>query len=133
MLEHAIRPPSERFDVAFSIDREAVRWHAVDVLDAGWVLVAPGDIVPRTSRQHTDLRVASEVLRYITRVQLGAAIDVGAVALHDDSQLHWPVSGPSSPSEPGPESESEADPESSSSKLSALPMAASAVVSPCGG
>src|SRR5215210_7305636 len=108
MLEDSIGPPSERFDVAFSIDGEAVRWHTINVLDASRVLVAPGDIVPRTSRQDTDLRVASEVLRYIARVQLGAAVDVGAVALHHDSQLHWLVSGPSSPSEPGPESASEA-------------------------
>ena len=37
-----------------------------------------------------------QVLGDVARVQLGAAVDVGAVALHDDGELHCAESGPSS-------------------------------------
>ena len=40
----------------------------------------------------------------IARVQLGAAVDVGAVPLHDDGELHCAESGPSSSPESVPKS-----------------------------
>jgi hypothetical protein len=42
----------------------------------------------RAGRQHLDLHVLGEVLRNIASMLLGAAVDVGAVPLNDDRDLH---------------------------------------------
>ena len=69
-------------------DRKAPHRDAVDLLDAGRQLVAPGDVVAGAGRQDLDLGVPREVLGDVARVQLRAAVDVGAVALDDDRELH---------------------------------------------
>ena len=57
-------------------------------LDAGRELVGPRDIVLRAGGEHLDLGMTREVLRDVARMQLGAAVDVGAVPLRDDRDLH---------------------------------------------
>ena len=42
----------------------------------------------RARRQHLDLHVRGEVLGNVSGVLLGAAVDVGAVPLNDDRDLH---------------------------------------------
>jgi hypothetical protein len=61
----------------------------VDVLDALGQLVLPRDvIVMGARRQHLDLDVRGEVFGDVARVLFGAAVDVGAVPLDDDRDLH---------------------------------------------
>ena len=83
--------------MALVADRETADGDAVDLLDAGRRLVAPGDVVARARREHLDLGVPREALRDVARVQLGAAVDVGAVALDDDRELHDSLDAPPSP------------------------------------
>ncbi len=48
----------------------------------------PGDVVARAGREDLDLGVPREAFGDVARVQLGAAVDVRAVALDDDRELH---------------------------------------------
>ena len=50
----------------------------------GRKLVAPRQVITRARGEDTDLGIACEVLGDVPRVQLGAAVDVGAVPLHND-------------------------------------------------
>ena len=84
------RPKSS--GIALARHREPAHRHAVDRLDARRQLVAPRDVVAGARRQHLHVVVSREMLRDVARVQLGAAVDVGAVTLDDDGELHWPVS-----------------------------------------
>ena len=59
----------------------------------GRQLVTPGDVVARARGEDFDLRVPRQAFGDVARVQFGAAVDVGAVALDDDRELH--CSGPS--------------------------------------
>ena len=74
--------------VALPRDGKALDHDAVDRLGPGGKIVAPRDVVARAGGQHADVRVAREVLGDVPRVQLGAAVDVGAVPLHHDGELH---------------------------------------------
>ena len=51
-------------------------------------LILPSHVVARASGQNLDRRVTGEALGDVARVQLGAAVDVRAVALDDDRELH---------------------------------------------
>ena len=66
------------------------------VFDARGQLVRPGDVIARAGRKHLHLMVAREPLGHVARVLLRAAVDVGAVALNDDRQLHCRSSSRSS-------------------------------------
>src|SRR5437762_4617620 len=66
-----------------SFDRDAVH-----CLAAGRQLVAPRQVVTRARCEDTDVGVACEVFGDVPRVQLGAAVDVGAVPLHNNRELH---------------------------------------------
>ena len=79
-------------------DGEAADRDAVDLLDAGRQLVLPGDVVARAGRHHFDRRVPRQALGDVARVQFRAAVDVRAVALDDDRQLHDSDECPSPPS-----------------------------------
>ena len=72
----------------FAADREAAHGDAVDGLDARAELVVPADVIARAGGDDLDLGVPGEPFGDVARVQLGAAVDVGAVALNDDRELH---------------------------------------------
>ena len=92
LLEDALGARGKELHVPLAIDREALDRDPVDGLRAGRIVVVPGDVIARAGRQHDDLRVRRQMLGDIARVQLSAAVDVGAIALHHDGQLH--CSGP---------------------------------------
>ena len=50
----------------------------------------------RARRQHLDLHVRREVLGHVVRMLLCATVDVGAVPLNDDRDLHCTSSSPGS-------------------------------------
>src|SRR5262245_43697278 len=89
--------PAEDFRIALVLDLEAPDRDAVDALDSSRKLVAPGDVVFRARSEHFDVRVPREPLGDVTRMQLRPAIDVAAVPLNDDGELHpsacwgWPA------------------------------------------
>src|SRR6187402_70731 len=119
MMEHAIRPSSEHVRIAGLIDPESSYRYVVDCFGARLVFVAPGNVVPGARGQHVDVGVLRQMLGDVTGVQLCAAVDVGAIALHDDSELHCAEGSGSSPE---PSSKSPSGPSSN---------AASPVGSPC--
>ena len=86
--EDVRRSPAEIELVALPRDRKALDDDAVDRLGPGGKIVAPRDVVARAGGQHADVRVAREALGDVPRVQLGAAVDIGAVPLHHDRELH---------------------------------------------
>ena len=111
-LEYLLGAPRKNLDVALVGHGEAMDRDAVDDLDAGGVFVVPRDVIARARREDGDLCVRRKMLGDVARVQLGAAVDVGAVPLHDDGELHCSDgSGPSS----SPESAPESDPSASES------------------
>src|SRR5688572_24053990 len=137
LAEHALRPAGERVYVALVIDPKPSHGHAIHLLDAGGIFVAPGHVVARACRQHLYLGMPSQAFGDIACMQLGAAVDVGTVALHDDRELHCSESG----SSPLPDSSSECPSSAGPSKSELVSMsfaagpssAASRVGSPCGG
>ncbi len=89
LREDLLRPLRELDGIALDRDREAVHRDAVDDLQAWRQLVLPRDVVAmRAGRQHLDLDVLGQVLGHVPRMLLGAAVDVGAVPLNDDRDLH---------------------------------------------
>ena len=88
MLEDVRRAAPEILDVAFAGDAEAPHLHAAHRFGPLGPLVTPGDVVARTGRQHVDLMLLGEQLDDVASVQFGAAVDLRAVALDDDGQLH---------------------------------------------
>ena len=97
VIEHPVGPPPERERIAWMIDAKPANRHAIDYFGPGLIVVTPRNVIARARRQHFDLRVLRQVLSDIAGVQLGAAVDVGAVALHHDSQLHCAEGSGSSP------------------------------------
>ena len=88
LFEDLRRPPTEHVDVAFPADRKPPDRDAVHPLDTGVELVAPRDVVGRAGRQDLDLDVSGEVLSDIPGMLLGAAVQLGAIALDDNGELH---------------------------------------------
>jgi len=81
-------PHGQMLGMPFVLDGEPPDVDAVDLPDAGGVLVLPGHVVFRAGRDDFDLRVTAHPLSDVPGVQLRAAVDVGAVPLDDDRQLH---------------------------------------------
>jgi len=88
LVEDADRSAPELLGIPRMPDRKPPHRDAVDRLDARGELVPPRHVVASARGQHLDLVVPRQVLRDVPRVQLGAAVDVGAVALDDDRELH---------------------------------------------
>jgi hypothetical protein len=130
LAEDALGPVREDLDVALVIDPEAPDRHAVHPLDAGRIFVVPRHVIARARREDLDLRVLRQAFGDVTRVQFGAAVDVGAIPLHDHGKLHCAESGPSSSPESFPKSPASGPSKSVSGPSSS---AASPVGSPCGG
>ena len=86
-LEDLRGPLTKLFGVAFAADRKPPDRDTVHPLDPGVELVAPGDVVGRAGRQNLALGVSREVLSDIPGMQLGAAVQLGAVALDDERDL----------------------------------------------
>ena len=83
------RPLRELDRVALDRHREAVDRNPVDDLQAGWQLVLPRDVIAmRAGREHLDLDVLGQMLRDVTGMLLGTAVDVSTVPLDDDRDLH---------------------------------------------
>ena len=87
-FEDACLQAAEYLRIAFVLDLETSDGDTVDAPDSHWKFVAPGDIVCRARREHLDVRVPREPLGDVARVQFRAAIDVAAVSLNDDRELH---------------------------------------------
>jgi hypothetical protein len=102
MLEHAVGAPPELVRVPLVSDRKAPDGDPVHLLDAGRPLIPPRHVVGGARGENLDLRVPRQPFRHIPRVQLGAAVDVGAVALDDDTELHDWCDPPPPPSGPPP-------------------------------
>src|SRR6188508_78911 len=95
--EDLLRPFRELDRIAFDRHGETVHRNAVNDFPARWKLVLPRNVVAvRARRQHLDRHVPGEMLGNIPRMLLGAAIDVGAVPLDDDRDLHCRSSSPGS-------------------------------------
>ena len=123
VVEHRARPSPELERPALVRDRKPSDRDAVDLLDPGRQLVAPGDVVARTGRDHLDLGVPGEMFSDVARVQLRSAVDVGAVALNDDRELHDSFGSPT-PRSAGPALSAGSNPPPSSGM--ARPLGASA-------
>ena len=87
-IEDRLLSPREHRHVAFPGDRKPAHRHAVHVVAPGRQLVGPCHVVARAGRQNLGLMVPRKPFRHVTRVLLGAPVDVGAVALDNDRQLH---------------------------------------------
>ena len=88
LVEDALRNPSEHQRVSFALHREATHGNVVDAFFASRQFVAPRDVVSRARRPHFDLRMTSQMLGDVARVQFGAPVDGEAVPLDDDRELH---------------------------------------------
>ncbi len=88
MLEDALRTPAEFDRMPLAADREASHLQTVDGLDAGAELVLPADVIARARGDDFDLRVARQPFGDVAGVELRPAVDVGAVSLNDDGELH---------------------------------------------
>ncbi len=88
VVEDSGRSPTELVRAPFVRDRESANRDAVDLLDTGRPLVLPGHVVARAGGEDVDGRMARQPLGDEARVLLRPAVDVGAVALDDDRQLH---------------------------------------------
>src|SRR5918993_5942829 len=97
MVEDAVRPAAEVGGVSLLIDSEPPHRNVVHEFRSCRIIVAPGDVIASACRQHLDLRVLRKMLGDVASVQLGAAVDLGAIALHHDSELHCAEGSGSSP------------------------------------
>ena len=68
--------------------RKPAHGHATDGFDARRKRIGPRDVVLRAGGEYLDLGVTRQMLSDVARMQLGAAVDVGAVPLCDDRNLH---------------------------------------------
>ena len=83
-VEDVIGAQAELRFVTFVFDRKPFDGDAVDRVSPGRIFVAPRQVLVRAGGEHANVRVAREMLGDVPRVQLGAAVDVGAVSLHHD-------------------------------------------------
>src|SRR5687767_8063627 len=89
LREHLLGPLRELDGIAFASVLEAMHGNPVHhLLTLGEVVLPPDVILMRARGQHFDLNVVRQVLGNIPRMLLGAAVDVGAVALNDDRDFH---------------------------------------------
>ncbi len=86
--EDPLRVAVEGLDVARARVGEAADGHAADTVGALGVLVLPRDVVLGARRQDVDLVPGREALGDQPAVILGAAEDLGAVALDDERKFH---------------------------------------------
>src|SRR5262245_10014919 len=63
--------------------------HAVHVRETRRIVIRPGHVVVRAGGEDRNLGVRRQSLGDIARVQLGAAVDIGAIPLNHDGKLHW--------------------------------------------
>ena len=79
---------------------EAPHGNAVDLFHAAGPLVPPGHVVARARRHDLDLRVTRKPFGDVPRMEFCAAVDVRAVALDRDRELHDSERSPRFESEP---------------------------------
>ena len=95
LIENPVGPLTEVVRITDPADPESTNRHAVDGVFAFRKLILPTDVVSGSRREDLNTRVASEPLGNVARVQLGSTIELRAIALNDDRQLHrsvgsWP-------------------------------------------
>src|SRR6266850_7875827 len=86
--EDVIRPQTEVGFAAFVFDGEAFDRDAIDRVSPRTEVVAPRQVIARARRENAHVRVPRQVFGDVPCVQLGAAVDIGPVSLHDDRQVH---------------------------------------------
>src|SRR5688572_8122116 len=97
VIEYPIGPSAEYVGISRVIDAKPTDRHAVDHIGARGIFVAPRYIVPGARCEDINSGVLRQVLRHIAGVQFGPTVDVGAIALHHDSELHCADGSGSSP------------------------------------
>src|SRR5688572_23764093 len=102
LVENPPGAPPELVRVALVLHRKTPDADAVDTLDTWRPLVSPGHVIARARGDDLDLGMAREALGDVACMQLRAAVDVGAVALDDDRELHDSELSPPSPASPPP-------------------------------
>ena len=88
VVEHAPGTPAELIRIALVSNGKSTDRDAVDLFDPGRPLVAPRHVVTRAGRDDLDLGVPREPLGHVARMELCATVDVRAVALDHDRELH---------------------------------------------
>jgi hypothetical protein len=88
LIEHASREPTEVQRITLVRNGKAPYRNAVDLFHAGGSLVPPGDVIAGARRHDLNLRVASKSFGYVPRMEFCAAVDVRAIALDRDRELH---------------------------------------------
>jgi hypothetical protein len=88
LFEHAAGAPAELLRLPFVSDRESSDRKAVDRLEPRRELVAPCDVVAGAGGDDFDRCVPGKPLGYVAGVQLRAAVDVSAIPLDNDRELH---------------------------------------------
>ena len=79
---------AEVIESAFAGDWKAFDGDTVDVFGSGRKLVAPREVIAGARRQHAHLDARRQPFGNVSRVQFGAAADIGAVALNHDDDFH---------------------------------------------
>ena len=102
MVEHRISRRYLLERIALVCNRKAPDRDAVDVFHSGRPFIFPGHVVAGTRGHDFDLCVASQPFGDVPRMKFGAAVDVRAIALDGDRELH--------DSEPSPPFESTSPP-----------------------
>jgi hypothetical protein len=95
LIADGVRPLEDRRRVAGELRRvagmrhgEPSHRHATDRFDTRRQRIGPRDVVLRAGGEYLDLGVTRQMFSDVARMQLGAAVDVGAVPLCDDRNLH---------------------------------------------
>ena len=88
LFEDAVRATPKVIGVSLVRDRKPADGNAVDRLDAHGTLVSPRDVIARAGRDDFDGGMARQTFRDVACVQFGAAVDVGAVPLDHDREVH---------------------------------------------
>src|SRR5688572_1564243 len=91
-VEDLLAQRPELVQAPLARDGEPDHMHRAICRFACRILVVPGDVIARAGGENGDVVRGSQPLPELPAVQLRAAGDVGAVALNDESELHWRLS-----------------------------------------
>jgi hypothetical protein len=88
VAEDVLRVTAELAWYPFVPDRETPHRNAVHPVDPLGQLVPPGEVVARARGHDLDVGMPRKAFRDVPGVQLRAAVDVSAVPLNRDRELH---------------------------------------------
>src|SRR6476646_7991433 len=95
LVEDATRQSTKMIDIALVPDRKTAHRNAIDLFDAFRAFVLPGHVISRSRRDDLDLGVTGEPFGDVSCVELRAAVDIRAIALDRDRDLHDSEGSPS--------------------------------------